>query len=368
MPRTFAFILVLIFLAQPVTAQEGPSLDEMIGQMIMVGFRGMTVEESDHIREDITERRIGGVILFDYDVPSRRPVRNIQSPEQVRSLISGLNGLSDTPLFIAVDQEGGRVNRLKERFGFPATVSHQYLGRTNHPDTTRTHASSTATLLRGLGFNVNFAPVVDVNINPENPVIGKLERSFSGDASLVAKHAGVFIEEHRSNGVIATVKHFPGHGSAWNDSHYGLADVSETWKPVELQPYRQLISQGLVDMVMSAHIFHSDWHDELPATLNPEIMTGLLRQELGFEGVLVSDDMQMGAITEFFGLEQAVVLAVNAGIDLLIFANNSVYEPEIASKVIEIIRENVASGRIQESRIRESYARIMELKNRMKGS
>jgi beta-N-acetylhexosaminidase len=338
-------------------------LESKIGQMIMVGFRGMTIDDTHWVVRDIRDHNIGGVILFDYDVPNREPVRNIESPEQVKILTSTLQSINDIPLFISVDQEGGRVNRLKERFGFPPMPGHEQLGEINNPEKTRNIVGKMASVLSESGFSVNFAPVVDLNINTENPIIGKLGRSFSADHKIVSKHARIFIEEHRNNGVIAAAKHFPGHGSTWNDSHYGMADVTDTWIEDELKPYRYLIDSVNVDVIMSAHIVNRNWNAEHPATLSYEVMTTMLRDELGFQGVLVSDDMQMGAVTEYYGLEQAVTLAVNAGIDILIFANNSVYDSEITQKVIDIIKKGVENGVIPRERIEESYKRIMNLKN-----
>lgn len=217
-------------------------LEKMIAQMLIVGFRGFELNEDMFIVDDIRERNLGGVILFDYDVPANHSERNIKSPEQVRRLNHALHALNEEPLFIAIDQEGGRVNRLKEKFGFPSTVSHQDLGDYDDIDSTYAFAARTARLLNELGFNMNFAPVTDVNTNPENPVIGKLKRSFSDDPAKVTRHAEAFISAHRDNSVIATIKHFPGHGSAWNDSHLGMADVTDTWDEMELVPYRQLIN------------------------------------------------------------------------------------------------------------------------------
>ncbi|MCH8569219.1 MAG: glycoside hydrolase family 3 [Balneolales bacterium] len=350
-------------LVQEAGEENYPELSEMIGQMMMVGFRGFTVEETDRIAEDIRERNLGGIILFDYDVPSGTPQRNVSSPAQLKTLIENLQSFAETPLLIAIDQEGGRVNRLKTRNGFPAVVSHEHLGKLNSADSTRAHARKMAQTLADLGINVNFAPVVDLNSNPQNPVIGRLGRSFSADADKVIMHSRIFLEEFSRAGLAGTIKHFPGHGSAWNDSHFGLADVTETWDEAELEPYRVLIQEGKATMVMSAHIVHQKWSEEHPATLLPEIMTGLLRDELGFEGLLFSDDMQMGAITDFYGLEQALVLAVLAGIDVLVFANNSVHEPEITARAIEIIGRNVRNGIIPENTIRESYDRIMRHKS-----
>lgn len=341
------------------------TLDEKIGQMLMIGFKGFEVSDTSHIVRDIREYHLGGVILFDYDVPTGKPVRNVENPEQVEHLISQIKDLAETPLFIAVDQEGGRVARLKESRGFKPNVSAQYLGGLDNTDSTRYYAKSTAEQLQNLGFNVNFAPVVDLNINPENPVIGRVERSFSANPDLVTKHASIFLEEFARHNIIGVIKHFPGHGSAWNDSHVGMADVTETWEMSELEPYRQLIVDDYPFAVMTAHVFNENLDTDWPATLSREVQTDLLRNELGFDGVLFSDDMQMEAIRSFYGLETSIKNAITAGVDVVVFGNNSVYQPEIVPQAVQIIKEQIEKNNIPIERIDESYRRIMRLKNQL---
>jgi beta-N-acetylhexosaminidase len=346
-------------------APAAVSLDDKIGQMVLAGFRGMKLDPDNPILADIRERHIGGVVLFDYDVPSRSPVRNIESPSQVRDLTAALKEASPSPLLIAVDQEGGKVSRLKEKFGFPATVSQQSLGTSDDIGATRKSAEETAKTLAGCGFNINFSPVVDLNINPENPVIGGRERSFSADPAVVTKHAIEVIKAHHARGILTTLKHFPGHGSSKNDSHLGFADVTETWSPTELEPYEKIIAAGLSDTVMTAHIFNSKLDPSLPATLSGRTIDGLLRDELHFDGVVISDDMQMKAISARHGFEEAVLLAIGAGVDILAFANNSVFDPDVAGSTIGVIRKAVRDGKVGEERIDRSYARIVRLKSRL---
>ena len=343
-------------------APAAGGLDDKIGQMVFAGFRGMKLDPGNPILADIRERHIGGVILFDYDVPSQSPVRNIESPSQVKDLTEALKEASPSPLLIAVDQEGGKVSRLKEKFGFPATVSQQSLGTRNDPEATRKAADETAITLSECGFNINFSPVVDLNINPENPVIGGRERSFSADPADVTKHALEVINAHHARGILTTLKHFPGHGSSKDDSHLGFVDVTETWSPTELDPYEKIIAAGFCDTVMTAHIFNSKLDPSLPATLSSRTIGGLLRDDLHFDDVVISDDMQMKAISAHYGFEEAVCLAIGAGVDILTFANNSVFDPDVAASAIGIIRKAVRDGRIGEERIDRSYARIMRLK------
>lgn len=338
------------------------SLDQKIGQMLNVGFRGTVLKDENHIVRDIQQYHLGGVTLFDYDVPLDTPLRNIQSPEQLKDLVSDLQALNQTPLFIAIDQEGGRVARLKPERGFPPTVSAQYLGEMDDTDSTRYYARETGQMLSEIGINVNFAPVVDLNANPENPVIGGLERSFSADPQTVARHASAYINTLHEYDILTVLKHFPGHGSSEKDSHLGVVDVTSTWSEKELIPYKQLIDSGQADMIMTAHIFNAHWDTAHPATLSQPVITGILRDRLDFEGVVISDDLMMGAIRKEYGLKTAVREALLAGVDVLTFGNNAIYDPEIVPKVHKIIRELIDRREVSRERIDESYQRIMAVK------
>lgn len=341
-----------------------PPLRAMIAQMLVVGFRGLTARDAD-VAPYIRDPGLGGVVLFDYDVPLGIPVRNIQGPAQVRALTAGLKGLSAAPLIVCCDQEGGQVARLNERYGFPPTVSAQALGERNDLSYTRQQAGAMAATLAGAGVNLNLAPVVDVNLNPQNPIIGRLGRSFSADPRAVTDHALEFIRAHHQRGVLCTLKHFPGHGSSRADTHLGFVDVTDTWSPVELEPYRHIIAAGEADVVMTAHVFNARLDPDYPATLSRKTIGGLLRGELGFQGVVMSDDLQMGAIRERYSYERAVELCILAGVDLLAIANNSIYEPDIVPRTVDLVERLVRQGRVPEERIRESYARIQRLKSRL---
>jgi len=360
--RRLLCLLALLLLLAPRPAAAQADLDVMIGQMIMAGFRGYTVDENSPIMRDIRERHLGGVVLFDRDLS--RPEsdgRNIKSPAQVRKLIADLQKGAYIPLLVAVDQEGGMVQRLKKKYGFPETPSAAELGKSKD-DAVFDAGLAVGETLALSGFNVDFAPVADVNVNPESPAIGKLGRSFSADPERVAKCDELFLEGLAERGVVGCLKHFPGHGSAGEDSHQGLTDVSATWSDKELIPYRRLIGKDPVKMIMTAHIFNATLDSEYPATLSKAVITGLLREKLGFDGVVVTDDMNMRAITEFYGLDEAVRRAIEAGADILLFGNNLTYDPEIVLKVTEIIRNLVERGEIPEARIRQSYQRIIRLK------
>jgi beta-N-acetylhexosaminidase len=348
-----------------------PSLDsltlrERVAQMLLVGFRGCHASDCSAVLDDIRGLGVGGVILFDRDVAdSSLPLRNVESPEQLRALVAALGSAARIPLLVAIDQEGGQVNRLKTSRGFPASVSHAALGGAEGVEGTREAAAVIAATLAGAGINFNLAPVVDLDTNPDNPIIRARERSFSADPDAVARHARAFVEAHRARGVMCCAKHFPGHGSAAGDTHAGFVDVTSTWNERELLPFRRVIEAAACDAVMSAHVFNATLDPVHPATLSPAVLTGLLRGQLGFEGLIVSDDMQMGAIASHYGLQDAVERAVCAGVDLLCYGNNLHFDPQIARKVVDILVRAVEEGRIPRERIDESCARLLTFKSKL---
>ena len=345
------------------------TLREKIGQLLMIGFRGATPADCGLIVRDIREHAIGGLILFDVDmtstIDSGKPGRrNIESPEQVRALIAHLQAQSKTPLLTAIDQEGGRVNRLKPAYGFPPSISHEELGRLDQPAETYRHAATTAQTLADVGLNLNLAPVVDLDAHPENPIIKGKGRSFSSDPEAVARHAAEFVKAHHAHRVLTCPKHFPGHGSATGDTHLGLVDVTATWNEKELLPFQRLIEQDLCEVIMSAHVFNAKLDPERPATLSRRVITGILREKLGFRGVVVSDDMEMKAISSHYGLEKSLPAAIEAGIDVLCLGNNLSYDPDITIKAMNILEHAVISGRLPAARIDESCERVLAAKRK----
>ena len=343
-------------------------LKERIGQMVMIGFRGTEVSENSDIIKIINDAKIGGVVLFDFDVPSRSFPRNILNYEQTKKLISDLKKYSSVPLFIAVDAEGGKVNRLKSEYGFLDIASPKELGELNNYEITKKEYLKLSKELRELGFNMNFAPVVDLNINAKNPIIGALNRSFSSNPDTVFIQAKVFIESLKENNIISVVKHFPGHGSSKNDSHLGIVDVTETYKEEEIIPYQKLNENNLLEAVMTAHIFNKKIDKNYPSTLSSIFLEDILRKKIGFSGVIISDDMQMGAISKNYGFKESIIKAINAGNDILLFSNNSSnnYDKDLGYKVTDIIYDAVKNGQISEKRIFESSERIYNLKRKFK--
>lgn len=360
---TLKFNISIFFLAwgSLVNAQQVDSLDIKIGQMILIGLPQTKVDPD--VLEGVKSGKIGSILLFEKNIPAKN------SYLELKKVLWTYQKAATIPLFISIDQEGGKVNRLKEKYGFPRSVSAAKLGK--YPlDSVQFYAQLTATTLAGLGFNVNFAPVVDLAVNPDNPAIAKPERSFSANPDSVSLYAREVIKEHRKTGVITVLKHFPGHGSSKDDTHLGIADVTKTWSEAELVPYEALLDSGEVDAIMTAHIVNKNLDENgLPGTLSKKITTDLLRNKLGYEGVVFSDDMQMHAITKHYPLEESIRLAIDAGVDILLFSNNIQGSQErTVDKVHEIIRKLVETGTIREERIDESFERIMKLKSRLSSS
>ena len=343
---------------------------EKIGQMLILGFDGKTKDEVGDIKRAIEDDNIGGVILFDYDFKTKQFDKNIQSPTQVKTLNQFLqytaskananHSRPDVPLYISVDYEGGKVDRLKKNYGFPRTFSSQELSQFSK-EKRRESVKTMAQTLELCGFNLNFAPVVDVNTNPLNPIIGALGRSYCSMPEQVIDYAKLVVAIMRQHKVQSVFKHFPGHGSSKSDSHLDFVDVSNTWDQSELLPYDKQLTNDV--MVMTGHITNTRLDsDKFPATLSEKMVGYVLRQTLGFSGVVISDDMQMRAITKYYGMEQAILLAINAGVNMLIFGNQLTKSPVSANYLIDVIEKYVKQGDIKASRIDEAYERIIKQK------
>lgn len=352
--------------ASPVVlANLNASLETMAGQMILIGFRGGRLESQAPVLRDLRGLELGGAVLFDRDAALGMRTRNILNPGQLERLASRLRQAARIPPFLAVDQEGGAVARLKPERGFPAAVSAAELGRTGNFTATRLAGRSIGETLRRGGLNLDFAPVVDLDFGDKSPAIGRLGRSFSPDPEQVAAHALAFIHGLHDAGVLSCLKHFPGHGSAAGDTHQGFIDVTDVWTSKELVPFRRIIEAGEADMVMTAHITNRNLDPDHPATFSKAVIQGLLRTELGYDGVVITDDLQMGAVAENYGFDQAVRLSVLAGADILLFGNNLSYDPDAAAKARDVILDMVRRGEVDKRRISRSWERIMRLKAKL---
>ncbi|BCW97568.1 MAG: beta-N-acetylhexosaminidase [Armatimonadota bacterium] len=329
------------------------SLDEKIGQLLMFGWQGETHEEnitvSSHARLLLEEFKVGGVVLLG---------RNVGTPAETARCMNELQERSKLPLFIIVDQEGGMVARFKDPFVvFPANMA---LGATGDPSLAYRAARATAEQLRAVGVNFNFAPCVDVNNNPLNPIIGT--RSYGDNPETVARFAPEAIRGLHEGGVMTSAKHFPGHGDTAVDSHLALPVVDfprERMDAVELPPFRAAMDAGVAS-IMTTHILFPALDPELPSTLSPRIITGLLREEMGWQGLVVTDDLEMKGVADKWGAAQAAVLSLKAGVDCPLICHTL----ETQVEAVRAIKDALAAGEITEERIDASVRRVLELKER----
>jgi beta-N-acetylhexosaminidase len=336
-----------------------------LGQMFVAGFRGCEIDAGHWIAAALARDLLGGVLLFERNVDGS--IQNIRSPQQVEQLTKSICQYSVIPPFIALDQEGGKVCRFKKEAGFAPSRSAAQLAGEGVGATARQAAVMAAELAR-CGVNLNFAPVVDLDLNPDNPIISRYQRSFGSDPSTVAAHARTFIEAHHRWGIGCCLKHFPGHGSAGKDSHLGFVDATACWQTVELEPYRRLIASGYGDGIMTAHLVNQHLDPSgMPATLSPAVIEGLLRREMGFSGVVFSDDLQMRAIANGWSFPDAVQRAVLAGVDVLVIGNNLDPREDAVREGIRAIEALLDSGRVDAQRLNFSLARIARFKEKITG-
>ena len=332
------------------------SLRREIGQLLIGSLPGTTITQE--MQSLAREFQLGGVTLFK---------RNIEAPEQVAELSNDLQGLSsELPLWVAVDQEGGRVARLRAPFTeWPPMAT---LGRAGDGTLAHRFASALAAELTAVGITLDFAPVLDVHTNPKNPIIG--DRALAEDAETVAKLGARIIRGLQENGVAACGKHFPGHGDTSVDSHLALPLVEhppDRIRRVECVPFREAIRND-VAFIMTAHILVPALDEQKPATLSPAIVRGMLREELGFNGVILSDDLEMKAIADTYTVPDAAVQAIAAGCDGVLVcrahSTNAVEDAEMQAAVLEAIVHAIEDGRIPFKRAEDALARNRKAKER----
>ncbi|MEE6305926.1 glycoside hydrolase family 3 N-terminal domain-containing protein [Plantactinospora veratri] len=340
--------------------RDEATLRRKIASLLVVGFRGQQATEAGWVLTAIRQG-LGGVILFDRDLKTDT-VRNISSPGQVTALVKALKQASPGRLIVSIDQEGGRVARLNPGNGFPATRSEAEIGRADSIPVTRQWAEGLVRSLTSIGVNLNYAPVVDLNLRPDGPAVGKLDRSFSANPDVVVRNAAEEVRVHRAAGVRTSLKHFPGLGSATGNTDFTAVDVTGSWRETELEPFQRLIASGAADSVLVGHVLNRKLDPDRPASLSRAVVTDLLRGRLGWRGPVVSDDMQAVAVTSRFGRDEAVALALEAGVDLLVFGNQQEYDPNVVGHTLDTVVRLVRSGRLTEQRIDESVARVDTLR------
>lgn len=329
------------------------TVKQMLGQKLIFGFHGETMPE-EFIRL-LREYKIGNVILF---------LRNVKSADQLRKLCAEIQSviLEETgyPAFIVIDQEGGMVSRLpQDAVNVPGAMA---LAATGDPENARKSSEITVRQLRGLGPNFNMAPVLDVNSNPQNPVIGV--RSFGDDPESVAAFGAAAIHPYESSGVLCCGKHFPGHGDTAVDSHLGLPRVDKTLEEleqVELVPFRRAVQAGIPAIMISHVLFPRLEEKEVPCTMSRRIVTGLLKEKMGYSGLILTDCMEMGAIRDFYGTPEGTVAAIRAGVDLAEISSTLSLEWEAARAVNQAAEQ----GELDLEEIRASVKKILAYKKRL---
>ncbi|KXH86968.1 beta-N-acetylhexosaminidase [Sporosarcina sp. HYO08] len=324
------------------------SLDEKIGQMIFGGVNG--TEMTAETKNTIKNYHVGGIILFG---------NNIEGKTQTVNFLNGMktaNAENPYPLLLGVDEEGGSVTRMPE--GIKSLPSSRSIGALNNPNVSFNVGTILGKQMKALGFNLDFAPVLDVNSNPNNPVIG--DRSFGDNPNIVTRLGIQTMKGIQNEGVISVIKHFPGHGDTGVDSHLELPKVNKSYKELsklELVPFKKAISEG-ADVSMVAHILLPKIEETYPASMSKQVITGILRDDYNFNGVVITDDLTMGAITDHYNVADAAVQSVKAGADLLLVA----HDPNLIAKVFDKLKAAVENGEISEDRIDESVERIINLK------
>lgn len=341
------------------------TLDEKIGSMFMVGFMGTTAPKNSQICKDIAQYHLAGVILFDANPVNKSEAKNIANKNQVAQLTQQLQACSyDGKLLISVDQEGGNVQRLKSKYGFYGNFSKASdMSKLSEISVIQQY-DKMGEELSSVGINYNLAPDVDLAINKQNRVIYQLGRSFGSDPKMVAKYSSIFMNAMHNHGVLTSLKHFPGHGSSLGDTHKGFVDVTTLWQEKELEPYRLLAKTA--DTVMVAHVFNEKLDPQYPATLSNKTVKGLLREKLGFEGVVITDDLQMGAINQKYGLKNTLKLAIGAGDDILLFGNQLSVKSMVSTKtLVETVKSLIKSKEVNVDDIEKSNQRLEKLKMKL---
>lgn len=357
-------LLIMLLLSAPVYADEtsDAALQAKIDQLFIVGFRGTSFEAAPEIQRMLSETNIGGVVLFDYDTPSKTYGRNIKTKTQTTALIADLQSHAKTPLFISIDEEGGKVSRLKNIPGFVPTLSAQKLSLKTDAQV-QAIAKGLGKILSGYGFNMNFAPVLDVNVNKKSPAIGLVGRSFSSLQSVAARKGIAFSKGLGQSSIIPVGKHYPGHGSALADTHKGFVDITKTFKPYELYPFKKACEAG-ISAIMVGHLYDANVDNTYPATLSKAHIDRL--KSLGCTSqVFITDDIDMKALSDQYSRHDILVNAFNSGIDMVVASNNiTTYSPNEFFIDRVIVFNAVKAGEISEARIGEAYTKVINLKNK----
>ena len=335
------------------TGAMAAGMDEKIGSLLMMGFYGDTpnFKSAKALARHLGSGAAGGVVFLRHNVGSRRGV------EQLTQMFRDAGGRR-VPL-LSIDQEGGKVQRLGTKEGYTDIPEAGRVPASYSPEKAAAMYRAAGRELRASGFNVNLAPSVDLH-DKRNPVIGKWERSYGTDPAKVARYGAAFIRGMGEAGVACCAKHFPGHGTSRGDSHDGFVDITKTWGKGELEPFRLLAREA--PMMMGGHLVHDGLTGGEPVTFSEAALTGILREQLGFTGAIVTDDLDMGAIRNRYSMKEAVVNSVAAGNDIILISNSARPDDDLPAKAVGWVRQAVKDGRIPASRIDDAAARVAAVK------
>ena len=339
------------------TSAWAASGDAKLGQLLMLGFYGDTTgaRSAKALAGHVRAGRAGGAVFLRHNVGSRRGV------ESLAAMFRDAGGRT-VPL-LSIDQEGGKVQRLGTKHGYTDIPEAGRVAARYSPAQARDLYKAAGRELRRSGFNVNLAPAIDLH-DPRNPVIGKYERAYGTDPKTVAAYGRAFIEGMGAAGVGCVAKHFPGHGTSRGDSHDGFVDITRTWDEKELVPFRQLAA--VAPMVMGGHLVHQNLTGKsTPVTFSQDLLQGTLRGKLGFQGAVMTDDLDMGAIRNNFSMRDAVVRSVVAGNDIVLMSNSAKPDPDFAATALAWLSRAVRDGELSRARVDDAYARVMRIKGRL---
>lgn len=347
MKKFFVFVILILSVFSTLKAND-ENLKKMIGQMIMIGFNGTKTNDKwvNQLAIDAKKGRLGGVMILS---------RNIESKKQLKNLTDFLH---KNKLLIAIDEEGGFISRFNKFDDFEHFKSHHFVAQNYDLKQAKTMYKQMAEQLKELKIDINFAPVVDIH-DPKSPIIGDKDRAFSDDIDMISAYASEFIDAFDEVGVYSVLKHFPGHGSSSIDTHKNEAHINK-FDFNELKPYFALIKRKKAKFIMASHIVAHDIDDEFPTSLSYKALSELLKNKMGFEGVVISDDLLMNALAKY-SLEERIVMAVNAGVDIVLISDYFTKQSNSIKVANDAIFNAVKSGKISQNRIKDAYNRIQKV-------
>jgi len=334
----------------PAIARQGASLSEKVGKMLLLGFIGSGPDTAgaEIVDEHLRAQRIGGVLFLRHNVRTR---------EGAEGSAARFREASDSA-WMALDQEGGLVQRLSRDLGYTWIPRAMQIVEERGLTGAEEIYAIGAREFTEAGFNMNLAPVADVH-EEGNAVIGRHGRAYGTDGDSIAAYASRFVDAYRAQHAVCVIKHFPGHGRSRGDSHDGFVDITETWSRAELDPFQRLIESGHADMIMGGHLTHQGLDPSgVPVTFSSPVLQGLLREELGYQGVIMTDDLDMGAIRQSYAQRESILRSIEAGNDILMLSNSAAPDMELPQRIVGWVEEAIEAGRFTEARIDHSVERI----------